>query len=585
VSDDALSAGDVFRASLDAVVIMDAQGLVRDWNPAAERTFGHTRAEALGREVAELIIPGPLRHAHRNGLRRHVETGDAAMLDRRLELSALRQDGSEFPIELKITRLSGTDEPMFVGFLRELADRGFSRRENVGLQKRMAFLAQVGLMLDSSLDYGQTLRSLADMTVPELAQLTIIDLVDGDGSIAPAVAASIDPAYARALEEVRRSHPLDMSGPHPVAGVLRTGESALLPEMGHAFLRQVASGEEHLNLIEQLGYHSAIVVPLVARQHVIGTLSLLRMRDAESFAEDDLVLAEELARRAAIVVDNARLYESSRRLAGTLQASLLPRRLPDIIGVTMAARYRPALEGQEVGGDFYDAFQIEENRWAIAIGDVCGKGAEAAALTALGRYTIRALAEHDATVVLERLNEAVIRDRDVTERRFLTVLLANLTVQPDRLELEIAAAGHPPPLILRADGSVEPVAVAGTLLGVASQVSFESQQVSLHPGDAILLYTDGLTDARAPGRFMSDAELAELLARGHGLNVEQLAEFIEDGATSGAAPRDDIAILVVQFAGVPASRRRSAGVPGRHTTDEVANALEASRLQQAGRDR
>ncbi len=578
MSDDPLSAGDVFRASLDAVVIMDAHGLVRDWNPAAERTFGYSRAEALGREVAELIIPGALRHAHRNGLRRHVETGDAAMLDRRLELSALRRDGSEFPMELTITRLSGTDELMFVGFLRELADRSFSRRENVGLQKRMAFLAQVGLMLDNSLDYGETLRSLADMTVPELAQLTIIDLVDGDGSIAPAVAASIDPAYARALEEVRRSHPLDMSGPHPVAGVLRTGESALLPDMGDAFLRQVASGEEHLNLIEQLGYHSAIVVPLVARQHVIGTLSLLRMHDAESFAEDDLVLAEELARRAAIVVDNARLYESSRRLAGTLQASLLPRRLPDIPGVRMAARYRPALEGQEVGGDFYDAFQIDENRWAIAIGDVCGKGAEAAALTALGRYTIRALAEHDAPTVLERLNEAVIRDQDMTERRFLTVLLANLTVKPGGLELEIAAAGHPPPLILRADGSVEPVAVGGTLLGVASQVSFEPQQVSLHPGDAILLYTDGLTDARAPGRFMSDADLAELLARGHGLNVEQLAEFVEDGATAGQAPRDDIAILVVQFAGVPVSPRRSAGVPGRHATDEVADALEASRL-------
>jgi serine phosphatase RsbU (regulator of sigma subunit) len=292
-------------------------------------------------------------------------------------------------------------------------------------------------------------------------------------------------------------------------------------------------------------------VPLIARQHVTGTLSLLRMLDVESYTEDDLVLAEELARRAAIVVDNARLYESSRRLAATLQASLLPRRLPDIPGVRIAARYRPALEGQEVGGDFYDAFRIKDDRWAIAIGDVCGKGAEAAALTALGRYTIRALAEYDAPTVLRRLNEAVIRDHDITEQRFLTVLLANLTVHPDRLDLQLAAAGHPPPLILRADGRVEQVAVTGTLLGVAKEVSFEPQLVSLHPGDTILLYTDGLTDARAPGRVISDAELTTLLARGHGLGGEELAAFIEDSAIAGEAPRDDIAILVVEFGGAP----------------------------------
>jgi PAS domain S-box-containing protein len=541
---------------------MDAEGLVRDWNPAAERTFGFSREEALGREVAELIIPGPLRHAHRNGLRRHVETGDAAMLDRRLELSALRRDGSEFPIELTISRLFGTGEPLFAGFVRELPDHDFTRRENVGLHKRMAFLAQVGLMLDSSLDYDKTLRMLADMTVPELAQLTVIDLVDGDGAMAPAVASCVDPSYARTLEDLRRNHPVDLSGRHPVASVLRTGESVLLPVMGDEFLREVASGAEHLRLIRELGYHSAIVVPLIARQHVTGTLSLLRMRDVESYTPDDLVLAEELARRAAIVVDNARLYESSRRLAGTLQASLLPRRLPDIPGVRIAARYRSALEGQEVGGDFYDAFRIEGDRWAIAIGDVCGKGAEAAALTALGRYTIRALADHDGPAILRRLNEAMIRDHDVTEKRFLTVLLANVTAHPDRLEFELASAGHPPPLILRAGGRVEQTAVTGTLLGVAAEVSFEPQEVTLRPGDTMLLYTDGLTDARAPGRLISEADLITLLMRGHGLDSERLAEFVENGATGGEAPRDDIAILVVEFVGAPRLARAGFAAAG-----------------------
>jgi PAS domain S-box-containing protein len=537
--------GGLFRGSLDAVVVMDADGLVRDWNPAAEQTFGFTRQEALGREVAELIIPGPLRHAHRNGLRRHLETGDAAVLDRRLELPALRKDGSEFPVELTITRLYGTGEPIFAGFLRELIDADFTRGENVRLQKRMAFLAQVGLMLDSSLDHAETLRRLAHMTVPELAQLTIIDLIDPDGAV-HAVAASVDPDNARALELVRAAHPLDMTGPHPVAGVLRTGESVLLPAMGERFLAQIAADEEHLKLMRRLQYHSAIVVPLIARQRVIGALSLLRLRDGAGYTQDDLVLAEELARRAAIVVDNARLFESAQQLARTLQSSLLPRSLPEIPGVRLSARYRPALEGQEVGGDFYDAFRIEADRWAVAIGDVCGKGPEAAALTALGRYTIRALAEHDPAIVLTRLNEAVIRDRDLTGTRFLTALMASLSPTAGGVDVRIAAAGHPPPLVLRADGSVQQVAVRGALIGVEPGIGYEAQDMSLGPGDTMMLYTDGLTDAGAPTRLISDTELAELLVQGRGLPGQELAEFMEDSVTGGQPPRDDIAILIVE---------------------------------------
>ncbi len=556
MNDQHFPSGGVFRASLDAVVVMDGQGLVRDWNPAAEETFGFSRDEALGREVAELIIPGQLRHAHRNALQRHLETGDAAVLNRRLELSALRKDGSEFPVELTITRVFGSHEPMFAGFLREIVDHDITRRENVRLQKRMAFLAQVGLMLDSSLDYSQTLRMLADMTVPELAQLTVIDLIGSDRSGQSAVAASTEPGSAKALEVMRAAHPVDLTGPHPVAGVLRTGESVLLPAMGSRFLKQVALDAEHLELMRRLDYHSAIVVPLIARRRVIGALSLLRMRNAPGYGQDDLVLAEELARRAAIAVDNARLFESTRRLAGTLQSSLLPRVLPDIPGVRITARYRPAQEGQDVGGDFYDAFRVEPNRWAVAIGDVCGKGAEAAALTALGRYTIRALAEHDTATVLSRLNEAVLRDHDLTQHRFLTVLLANLSVAPDRLDVELAAAGHPPPLVLRASGRVEPVPVAGPLIGVESELEFGAHRLSLRPGDAMLLYTDGVTDARAPARVISDSELAELLARGHRLGGERLAEFIEDSATGGEEPRDDIAILVIEFPGIAAASPR-----------------------------
>jgi PAS domain S-box-containing protein len=549
VSRPSFSAGGVFSASLDAVIVMDAQGLVRDWNQAAQETFGYSHDEALGREVAELIIPGQLRHAHRNALRRHVETGDVRVLDRRLQLSALRKDGSEFPVELNVTRLSGSGEPMFAAFLRELVDHDLTRGENVRLQKRMAFLAQVGLLLDSSLDYDETLRTLADMTVPELAQLTIIDLIDIDGSVQPAVAAALDAEDARALEAIRGAYPLARDGAHPVAAVIRSGKSVLLPAMQPPFLEDIAESETHLELMRRLQYKSAIVVPLIARQRVLGALSLLRMRDASPYGQDDLIVAEELARRAALAVDNARLFASTHELARTLQRSLLPQVLPDIPGLKIATRYRAALEGQEVGGDFYDVFNIGPERWGVVIGDVCGKGAQAAALTALGRYTLRALAEPDAPELLRQLNEVVIRNHEIPAHRFLTLLFASLRVEPDRLELQLAAGGHPPPLLLRHDGSVEPVAVKGPLIGIDSDVEFEPQYVSMVPGDSMLLYTDGLTDARAPAVQISDEELADLVGQGHGMGGAQLAEFLESAATAGEAPRDDIAIVVLEFAG------------------------------------
>jgi serine phosphatase RsbU (regulator of sigma subunit) len=299
--------------------------------------------------------------------------------------------------------------------------------------------------------------------------------------------------------------------------------------------------------MRRLRYHSAIVVPLLVRERVLGALSLLRMEGAPSYGPDDLVLAEDLARRAALAIDNARLFEITRNVAQTLQRSLLPKQLPDISGVRLAAAYRAAAQGQEVGGDFYDAFRIDEQRWGVAIGDVRGKGPQAAALTALARYTIRALGEHDAARVLALLNDAVLRETGSLADRFMTAVVAFARPDGDGLVFELAAAGHPPPLVLRADGTVESTGVAGVLLGVVPTVHYETRHVALGPGDALILYTDGLTDARAPAHVLSDGELEAMVRRGRGLEAEELAGFLEQAATAGEEPRDDIALLVVQL--------------------------------------
>ncbi len=540
----------MFLASRDAVIIMGADGLVRDWNPAAESTFGYARAEAVGRELAELVIPGPLRAAHRNALARYVETRDTTILDRRLELTGLRRDGAEFPVELTVTRLGELEPPVFAGFVRDISVPGAIATENARLQQRMAFLAQAGLALDSSLALEETLANLAHLTVPELAALTVIDLLDDDGTVRRAVAASPDPEQARAVERMRREHPLGPGSEHPVTGVLRSGRAVLLAQMPEDFQRRIAAGSEHFELMRRLRYHSAIVVPLVARKRVLGALSLLRMEDGVPYDADDLVLCEELARRAGLAIDNSRLFEATRRLARTLQQSLLPARLPEIPGVRMTGRYRPAGQGQEVGGDFYDAFAIDPTRWGIVIGDVCGKGPRAAAITALARYTIRAVAGPDPAAVLRRLNRAALRDRSSLADRFLSAAFTVAVKRAEGLELLLAAGGHPPPLVLRADGRAEQLAVSGPLLGVAPDVEFSPVRAVLDPGDALLLYTDGLTDARAPERVLDEADVLELLARGRrdGLTGEALTEFLEREATGGPDPRDDIAMLLVEVA-------------------------------------
>lgn len=535
----------VLDAAPDAIVLMGADGRIEAFNAAAQRIFGYRAQDVIGRELAEMLVPGALRDAHRNGLARYLETGETTIIGRHIELVALRQDGSELPVELTVTVLRDGFQQRFAGFVRPLSDRMLGARQTAGVQKRMTFLAQAGLVLDRSLELDETLRALVDLTVPELAQLTVIDRVSPDGTIGSAVAAAQDPGQAAALQRMRADHPLTVDSHHPVAEAIRSRRSRLLRSMTPAYQRQIAEGDEHYHLMRSLRYHSAIVVPLIARRRVLGVLSLLRMEDAPDYDHDDLMLGEELGRRAAMAIDNARLFESTREIAQTLQRSLLPRSLPEIQGVELAARYHASAQDQEVGGDFYDAFRIDDDRWGLVIGDVRGKGPQAAALTALARYTIRALCDRGAGPVLSLLNEAVLREAETLPERFLTAAVAVVRRDEERLAIDLAAAGHPPPLVLRRDGSVQQAGARGMLIGVVPDLRYDTERLMLGRGDVLVLYTDGLTDARAPATMLTEADLAELLVAGRGLGAQALADFLVAAATAGARPRDDIALLVL----------------------------------------
>jgi PAS domain S-box-containing protein len=264
------------------------------------------------------------------------------------------------------------------------------------------------------------------------------------------------------------------------------------------------------------------------------------------FTRADELLLEDLARIASLAVENARLEQRERNIARTLQASLLPQTLPSIDGLEVAARYLAGGEGTVVGGDLYDVFEVEDE-WAFVLGDVCGKGAEAAALTAMVRYTIRAEAVHHASPckVLRLLNDAILRQFDDT--RFCTVLHGRIQVA-EGAHVTLAAAGHPPPLILRAGGSVEAVECSGPLLGVIAKVTPEDVPVVLHAGDALVCFTDGVIEGRGPAGMFGDRALREVLAGGAGGDAEAIAERVMQASLQfqGGQPQDDLALLVVR---------------------------------------
>ena len=252
---------------------------------------------------------------------------------------------------------------------------------------------------------------------------------------------------------------------------------------------------------------------------------------------------------ATLIAERAQADAALVHIARTLQRSLLPSALPEIPAIETAARFRPAQRGTDVGGDFYDVFDIGGESWAIVVGDVCGKGPEAAALTALARHTLRAAAMHerDPSRILALLNEALLRHETAPE--LCTAVYARLDQANGLARLTVSAGGHPLPLLLRADGTVESIGAPGVLLGLSPDPELSDDTRELRSGDAILVYTDGLTDAFAPGRVLEVDDLAALLASCAGRSASEIADFVERAALNGhgAQPRDDVALVVLRI--------------------------------------
>ncbi|KDQ69859.1 SpoIIE family protein phosphatase [Streptomyces halstedii] len=421
----------------------------------------------------------------------------------------------------------------------------------------LSFLVEASDLLAGTLDRDQTLALMAQMTVPTLATWCAVYTI-ADQLAEPYLSYVLheDEERIDGLKELLASiappDPVPTPGARIWPAPAQAGHEAALRVSTRTLGRDAplsmgAAARTTLETASAVGGET-VVLPLVARNRVIGMLTLGKPSD-EHFRQEILELAEDLSRRAALALDNARLYSERVAISQSLQRSLLPPGLPDVPNVEIEVIYRAAGEGNEVGGDFYDVFPIRDGAYGFAIGDVCGTGPEAAAVTGLARHALRLLAREGfgGPAVLERLNAAIM---DEGERsRFLTLLYGELWPQEDGSALlKVVCAGHPLPLRLRQDGSVEAAADPQPLLGVMDDLELYEQEVTLEPGDVLLCVTDGVTERREGTRMLGDDGLAEVLSVCTGLTAGAVAGRILRAVERFAAEpaSDDMAILAMR---------------------------------------
>ncbi|GAC1409469.1 MAG: SpoIIE family protein phosphatase [Actinomycetota bacterium] len=668
------------EAALDCVIVMDESANVIAFNPSAEQTFGYMQEEAIGRPLSELIIPPELREAHRVGLRRFLRTKVPHVIGRRIEVPAIRKDGSQLLVELAITSTNAATGWEFTGYLRDItatktaqeaiehllhdqeqiltavgegiirsdpdqvvtfvnptasrllkyepdemigkhlhylihdrrpdgspfpleecfvADtlqtgrthridtdvfwakdgssipvdfisspiregaklvggaisfRDITKRKQIErdleeARDRFAFLARTAEVLSSTLDPESALQLLAEAVVPHIADWCSIDVLDG-GRLRRVALHHIDPGQLLLAKELERRYPARDRQDRPSWQVMQTGKPLLMSTITEEILQQSARDEEHLALLRKLRAKSVYLLPLLSTDHrPLGVITIISAESGRIFDEEDLQFGMEIARRAAVALQNAMLFRERNLVANTLQQSLLPPMLPTIPDVELGARYVAGAEGMEVGGDFYDLFPVGEDEWGVVMGDVCGKGAPAAAMTALARYTIRAAATQARRParVLSRVNDAIIAQ--ATGERFCTVAYLRLRPDAQTALATIALGGHPMPFVLRSDGTVERFGLSGTALGISEGPRLTDATLSIEPHDTIVLYTDGVVDSLDRDNEAGERMFAEALSEMRGLSPDEIASKIEQLALSrsGGGTRDDMAILALRF--------------------------------------
>ncbi len=527
---------EVVRGTQDAVLSKDLEGVVTTWNPAAARLYGYSPEEAIGRHISFLI---PTDHKdEEKAILKRVKQGERLET---YETERIRADGSRVAVSLTISPIRSPTRGLVGASVVARDITAESRR-----RRAQEFLVAASRLLDSSLDPTETARTIVSTAVPELADLCLIDFRRADGWLGDSVVAGADPEMAERLERIRRDKPLDPNGEHPVAQVLRLNQPLVWRDLkAPEVIDKVSQGSEHLQLMEDAGYNSAAVVPLVARGRTLGALSFLHAHQDMRYDAGDLEFLAELGERAALALDNARLYQERDRVAKNLQRGLRPPRPAKIPGLDISVVFEAAGEGIEVGGDFYDVMPNEDGCWLL-VGDVAGKGSAAAGVSVAVRHSVRGLTREidEPEEVLRRVNELLTDGESLND--FATAMLVRLRRGTSGWGVALAAAGHPPAVLTGGDGPA--LLGGGSVLGAWQEPNVERHERTLTGNETLALCTDGWLEAGPVASHQGPEAFAEMTQALLGLELDEMTERLRADAVgrSSGGLRDDLVVLAVR---------------------------------------
>ncbi|MGK3941890.1 PAS domain S-box-containing protein [Streptomyces canus] len=536
-----------------AAYVVDEEGRVIAVNSHAQRMLGRAAEEFLGRDAHDLLH----RDAHGRALprsrcrmRQAFHAGRPAQDDAdHFECG----DGSLLPVSWLITpyevegRETGTLVLVHARRPSETDGRPGAVTRPMPELERLALLAETTTSLTSTLDVDESLWRLVALVVPRLADWVVVDLItERDEVWRTAVVHAEGEVLVRHDDLQGPMPPVPEESPMPLSRALRGVASALAGPQTYQRAPDSGIAVEQRRLFEATGIRSAAIAPIRSTRSVLGALTLGRAKDPVDFTTADLPLIEDIARRAGLALDNARLYQRQRKVAETMQNHLLPQ-LPRVSGLQMTARYLPAPDASQVGGDWYDAFTLPDGATALAVGDVVGHDLEAAAGMAQLRNMLRAYAwahQEPPSRIVARLDEAIMHITDVT---MATMIFARVEERDDgHRELSWTNAGHPPPLLISHDGLAHYLTDGhGILLGTGVRTPRTDATAVLPPGSTLLLYTDGLIEAS--GRSL-DEGLHNLRRHAAALAHRPLASFTDQVLRRVRHVRndDDVALLAVR---------------------------------------
>jgi PAS domain S-box-containing protein len=545
--------GQILDVLAEAVTIRDPHHHILYANRAAVGQMGFASLEEMQRQPPQAILADYIVHD---------EQGREVTMDQIPSVRLLAGEVAEPLIIRTIHRTTGLlrwellkaapihdEEGRMIASVMIIED--ITRERLAELRDR--FMARASETLMSSLDYEETLRNVAWLAVPEIADWCAVELINERGRRQRLAVAHRDPSKLELAERLRQFEPEQLDPDRGVGRVMRTGTSLLYRQISDEVLVQAAVDEEHLALLRAVGFSSVLLAPLKAHGRTLGIMTLVNAESMRRFDEDDQEFAEQVAARAAVAVDNARLATARRETAATLQRSLLPDVVPPIAGWRTATLYRAAraVDEVEVGGDFYDFYESGDT-WIVLLGDVTGKGVEAAALTSLVRHGARFLSRYERSPsrILAALGDALLEQPGL-------LLCTAVCVRLDDKGVVVASAGHPAPLLVRDDGRVREIGAAGAILGAWTSPGSVDRTVPIGPDETLVLYTDGVIDTLGEQERFGLRRLKRALRDHAGRPPELLLSGLEAELVryQVGPPADDTAALALR----PASREAGVG--------------------------